>query len=779
MAERELAILIRARDMASKTINGVSKSVSNLDRGLGRAGKGVGQVGAGLARAGAVIATAAVTGLGAAAKLGADFEAQLNTINTIAHLSKESLDGVGDGIRDLARQGRGDLADLSAGFYDVLSAGITDTADAQKVLAAASTLAIGGLATTAQTVDLLTTAINAYHMDASSATAVADLFAKSIEIGKVTADEIAASLANVAPIAAQAGINIEEVAAAYGALTAQGTPAAAVTTQMSRAIIELMKPGTELSSLQDKLKVNFADIAKEKGLVYALQLMRVEAKKAGFPFIELFGRVEAYKFALQTTGKNQGIYNAALKDMGGAAGTAALQMSERQQGLAFEVKRLKNNLIDAGLELSAGFLPALSRSLDKLSNALNTGGTRNALKSIGEDIGKAIDGIDWNAVVGGAKTFVGLMKDALGYAKLIFDAVNLLPTEIKAAGLGLIGLNKLSGGLIGSGVGNIAGGLASVVARSVAAQLPGVGKAFVQPVFVTNMPVGGLGGAGGAAGAATKGLGMASKMFLVGEAIGLALLVNEIRNGISEGNTKFSTEIQSQTQQWLAQNPSRADLVNGLNGVQQGINDIQSNPLHTLVQGDALKNLQAMKADIAAQLGKLDAIKRNSSGSPDDRNAATVGRNKSGSPDMRDDRDRTTAREIEKTTVAVKAVREGVKTSIAAAAAKAQAEAFAVRDSLTAKLTATAQTGQAAAFQVRDRVSTTASALGGQIGLGATRQVSATANGASSIVGAISRIPAPITTVNVYVTGATVTSQQTKDTRSGGRTGSRDRQDNY
>ena len=505
MADTTLEVIISARDQFTGTANRIIGTLGRMQGSAGQVGRGMGQLAGGLARVGAIAATAAAGGLIAAAKAGADFEAQLRTINTIARADDIGLTRIGDGIRKLAREGRGDLADLSAGFYDVLSAGITDTTKALSVLDAASTLAIGGLSTNAEAVDILTTAINAYGQDASMAAKDADLFAKAIEIGKVKANEIAASFANVAPIAAQTGIEIEEIAAAYGALTAQGTPAAEVTTQMQRAILDLLNPGKELLELQGRLGVSFFKIAQDKGLVVALQAMREAVGDDDAAFKELFGRVEGYKFALQTTGPQQRIYNDALKAMGKSAGTAAAQMGERQQGLAFQVAKLKANVLDAALTVSAGFLPALTRATGRLTSALQDTGVQAALTSLGEDIGRVIDGIDWDKVLDGAREFWDILKGAASVAMAILRTLNALPTEIKAAGVGFIGLNKLSGGLIGQGLGNIAGGLAGGATRGLASRIPGIGSVFAQPVFVTNWPMGGLGGAGGPGGVGGKG----------------------------------------------------------------------------------------------------------------------------------------------------------------------------------------------------------------------------------------------------------------------------------
>lgn len=593
----QLAVKLTLDDRAfTGPLSRVQRNLGGLNKNFYQVGRGIGQLGAGFARVGYIAAAAVGGGLIAAAKAGADFEAQLRTINTIAREDAGGLTIIGDGLRQLAREGRGNLADLSQGYYDILSAGIS-AADAQGVLTSATTLAIGGLSTNAQAVDLLTTAINAYGQEASAAQADADLFAKSIELGKVTADEIAASFASVAPIAAQQKIEIEEVAAAYAALTAQGVPAAEVTTQMQRAIIELLSPGADLIALQKELGVSFLQIAQDDGLVVALQAMRDAVGGDEEAFKALFGRVEGYKFALQTTGPQNEIYNNALREMGLAAGTASEQMGERQQGLAFAVNRLKANLVDAGIQLSTGFLPALTRAADKLSEFLGSAENREQLTQLGRDIGEIIDGIDFNKVAAGAKAFLGIVKS-------VWAILSKIPVEIHAAVLAFAGLNRLSGGLIGAGIGNIVGGLAGAGATGLAARAPGLGKLFAQPVFVTNWPIGGLGGTGGGvAGAAKGGIGAVGKMFLVGEAIGLAMLIKEVADNVTTAAREQAVTIGQTLNQSLTHPQTPQDLLTKLAGVEAGIKQINSlGNIPAAIFHDTLVELEGQRALIQAAI---------------------------------------------------------------------------------------------------------------------------------------------------------------------------------
>jgi hypothetical protein len=89
---------------------------------------------------------------------------------------------------------------------------------------------------------------------------------------------------------------------------------------MARAIIELQKPTADLTKLQSKFHKNYAEIAKDKGSASRSRRCASTPQKAGVPFIDLFGRIEAYKFALQTTGPNAAAFAAELDKVNHSAG---------------------------------------------------------------------------------------------------------------------------------------------------------------------------------------------------------------------------------------------------------------------------------------------------------------------------------------------------------------------------------------------------------------------------------------------------------------------------
>jgi TP901 family phage tail tape measure protein len=262
-----------------KDIEGVGKSPA-VARGGTRAGQvfsnGIRQAMTGL---GTVVGATFAEGIDSAAQ----FKDQIATIETVAGRGAVALNGLDKGALQLSKDTGKPIEDITQGMYDLVSAGVPAN-KVMEVLAASSNLAIGGLGTTADAVDAVTTAMNSYGQGTYSAAQITDVFAQAVASGKVTTAQIGSTLANVAPVAAQAGIGIEEIGAAYAVMTAKGFKAEQVTTDMQQAIVALISPNEALNRVQARTGINFAKLAREKGLAVALQKLREVTGATGTTF---------------------------------------------------------------------------------------------------------------------------------------------------------------------------------------------------------------------------------------------------------------------------------------------------------------------------------------------------------------------------------------------------------------------------------------------------------------------------------------------------------------
>jgi TP901 family phage tail tape measure protein len=510
----------------SKFTRGVGQalgSVGRLESGLGRAGRGAGQLAGGLARAGTIIAGAAIAGLGGAAKAAIDFEdAFAGVVKTV---DESELRAAGLSFDSLARTFRDMATEIPIAASEFARIGETAGAlgiKAQDIDDFTKTVALLGVTTNLtsdQAAESLGKIGTILGLTGKEYEHFADVLVNLGNKGASTETEIIEISKRFAGNARQAGLATEAILALSSAAASLGIEPEAAGGALSRIFANM---ATNIALANSKGKA-FAQVTGRslKDLVGAID--RGEALGVFTDFLEgLRGlsRSEA-ALALKASGivnvrdrdailkmaQNLGFVNDQLQIATDSTGALGEEAQKRFDTVRSKITLLKNNLIEAGITIGEGFTPALGRAAEKLSEFLKSDRNSADLKKLGEDIGRTIDSVDWREVLDGARSFVDVLRVALDFAKGIFDQVSKLPTEVKAAGLGFLGLNKLSGGLIGSGIGNIVGGLTQSIVRSVGAQLPGIGRAFVQPVFVTNFPPGiGLGGAAGGAAAGAGGI---------------------------------------------------------------------------------------------------------------------------------------------------------------------------------------------------------------------------------------------------------------------------------
>lgn len=295
---------------------------------------------------------------------------------------------------------------------------------------------------------------------------------------------------------------------------------------------------------------------------------------------------------LVAAGKVQEAQKVILRELNVEFGNAA-KAAGTGPGAAW--RRLQETGRDLSESLARGLIPVLTKASDWLSTKLADPAVVKTIDEIGAGLGRAGESLFAFIQTVDFKGISDSLGVAVGFAGNLVKAFLDMPSWVQVAVITGWGLNKLTGGAVGSIVGELAKGLIKGV-LGINAGVVNVNAASVN---------GGLPGVPGAAG--KGGLGLISKVFLIGEAIGLAELVDSVRNQIADKNTALATAIDDQTTKWLAQNPSKEDLINGLNAVTNGINQIQSNPLNVLVQGEALDKLTKMQADIKAQLDKTTA----------------------------------------------------------------------------------------------------------------------------------------------------------------------------
>jgi len=172
----------------------------------------------------------------------AEFEKGLREVTTLGKFTQKELRGMAKETLKFSVAFNQTTDALNKARYDTVSAGFAEVAEQQLIMEAASRGAVAGVSDVATTVDILTTTLNAYGIEAAEVNDINDLLFTTIKEGKTTMNEIAASWGTMLPMAKAAKVPLREVGAAFAALTAAGIRSEIASTFLRGAIQALSAP---------------------------------------------------------------------------------------------------------------------------------------------------------------------------------------------------------------------------------------------------------------------------------------------------------------------------------------------------------------------------------------------------------------------------------------------------------------------------------------------------------------------------------------------------------
>lgn len=265
------------------------------------------------------------------------------------------------------------IGDFAEAVYSALSASV-DQGQAVEFTTSAMKLAKGGFTDAPTAVDVLTTALNAYGLEASQATSISDKLITTQNLGKTTVGELGQVLGRSIPTARAYNVSIDELCAAYAVMTKNGSPAAESTTLINAMLNELGKSGTKAAEIiKDKTGKSFSQLMSEGvQLTDVLSILQSSASQSGLAINDLFGSAEAGRGA-NILLNNIGDVNSALSAMSSNVGATESAYSKVMDTFAEKTAKLKNNwnLLLEGigeklLPIASWFVDVLNSGFDKL-----------------------------------------------------------------------------------------------------------------------------------------------------------------------------------------------------------------------------------------------------------------------------------------------------------------------------------------------------------------------------------------------------------------------------
>ena len=398
-----------------------------------------------------------------------EYETAIAKVSTIADANVVPIEEMSSEIMKLSNTTGIAASQIADDVYNAISAG-QQTGDAVNFVSYSTKLAKAGFAESAQTLDVLTTILNAYGMEAEEVSKVSDMLVQTQNKGKVSVGELSSVMGKIIPTANANNVALEQLCAGYAIMTSKGIAAAETTTYMNSMLNELSKSGTTAEkTLRATTGKSFKELMTDgKSLGEVIQILQQEAEKSGKSLNDMFGSAEAGKAAVSLLSGGVEGFNEQVAGMVDSVGATEEAFTKMDQTTEAKMKKAKNSIANLGIVLGQNLLPIVGNLADKVAAVVikvsefaqaNPKLVQTALK-----VAAALAGMK----VAGLTAKLGFLHISSG----IKDAQKILELfKIKAIGLSGIG-SKVVGFITKpfSGIGGILGkalsGLGKVVARS-------------------------------------------------------------------------------------------------------------------------------------------------------------------------------------------------------------------------------------------------------------------------------------------------------------------------
>jgi len=299
----------------------------------------------------------------------ADYE---QALIDMAKVTDEPFDKIEAKLRELDPI-LGSSKELIKGYYQVISAGVTDPVRALDTLTVSAKLAKSAHVDQSETVKGLTKIMAGYEGAVESATEAADLLYAIERYGQVQVSELIPIIGGLAKISHTLGINQREMAGAIALGSQTAGSAAEAGVQYEAIMVGLMKPTEAMTKAIEGMGFKTAEAAiKELGFVGVLRKLQETTGGSSEKLAELFGRKEAMLgfTALGAAGFTLLEKNIRGVEAGtGAADEAFFKWSESSQASITGLQnRFKNFIKDVGKVLEED----INKMLDKTSEIIDS-----------------------------------------------------------------------------------------------------------------------------------------------------------------------------------------------------------------------------------------------------------------------------------------------------------------------------------------------------------------------------------------------------------------------
>jgi len=304
---------------------------------------------------------------GASAKLAMSLEEGVAKVSTIADADVFTNSELENGIIALSNLTGKTTEEMSEALYETISAGV-NTAESFQFLFDASKTARGGFTGVTDSVDTLTSVLNAYEMETKNTMRISDQLFVMQNFGKTTIGQMGTEIGRVAPLASKLNVSTNELFSSLAVLTKNGIKSNEAITGMKAALSNIIKPTAEAEEAARRIGLRFnSSTLQSKGFASFLDEVVTKSKGNVDVLAELFGSIEAVNNILVLTSANGSKdFDNAMSQMENSTGMTNEAFEKMNtSGMRFEqtLQRVKNSVAKAG----QAFIPIFEKILNVIT----------------------------------------------------------------------------------------------------------------------------------------------------------------------------------------------------------------------------------------------------------------------------------------------------------------------------------------------------------------------------------------------------------------------------
>ena len=298
----------------------------------------------------------------AASEKAAEFETNVAMVSTVADTTVLSADQLTAQISGLSTDTARDVNELADATYNAISAGVA-TEGAVQTVGEASKLATAGFTSSSSALSVLTTALNAYQLEASEVTNISDSLITSQNLGVMTIDQLSSSMGKAISTASAYSIDLYNLESGYISLTKAGVSVEESTTYLSSMFNELGSSSSDVSKiLVEETGQSFGQLM-ESGYTLAdvLEILYNNVDQNSEALMNLWGSAEAGKAANAVINQGLDTFNTNLDKLKNSAGTTEKAYATMTNTTEFATQRMENSFDNLAIAIGDDLNPTVSQ----------------------------------------------------------------------------------------------------------------------------------------------------------------------------------------------------------------------------------------------------------------------------------------------------------------------------------------------------------------------------------------------------------------------------------